>query len=165
MSEVAKAHSFEQRESEVRKLRRIASTLDSAIKRPGGYRIGLDGLIGLVPVVGDGVSACISTFIVYRAGQLGVSTAQLLRMMLNILFETLVGFVPLVGDVFDFMWKANEKNMAILESHLPKHMPERSAAGRASRAATIVVVGSFIALLTLVTAFAYLAYALLALLF
>ncbi|GAB5413707.1 MAG: hypothetical protein Cons2KO_13100 [Congregibacter sp.] len=125
---------FAEREAEVKKLRKMAVNLDSIIRLPGGYRIGFDGLLGLIPVVGDSVSALISSFIVYRAAQLGVPVHHLLRMMINIIFETLVGFIPLIGDLFDFVWKANEKNMLILEKHLPAELPRRSAKARISLA-------------------------------
>ncbi len=76
---------------EVRKLRRLAHLLDSSIPLAGGYRIGLDGIIGLVPFVGDAAGALLSSYIVIRAAQLGVSTRSLLGMMVNIMVETVIG--------------------------------------------------------------------------
>jgi len=140
--------SFDERRRELGRLKNIASTLDSAVVLPGGYRIGLDGFIGLVPVVGDIVAAFISSFIVLRGAQLGVGTPHLLRMMLNILVEAVVGLVPVFGDLFDFVWKANEKNMALIERHLPEQSPRRSARKRLSFAA-LAVAGAFLILLVI----------------
>lgn len=103
---------------QVRHLDRLARLLDSAIPVGGGHRIGLDGLIGLIPGIGDAVGAAVSTYIVVNAAQLGVSTSGLIRMMGNILLETVVGLVPVLGDLFDFAWKANERNLVILRSQL-----------------------------------------------
>lgn len=133
------------RERDLRHLRGLAHTLDSAIPLPGGYRIGLDGIIGVIPVVGDGVTALISSYIVIRAAQLGVSTPQLVRMMLNILLETVVGVIPVVGDVFDFAWKANERNIALAERHLPHTAPDGSAKRKLTFAAVAVVVLALLA--------------------
>lgn len=146
-----------EREREVRKLRNLATGLDSAVPLPGGYRIGLDGVIGLIPVVGDGLAAMMSTFIVYRAAQLGIPATQLIRMMANILIEVVVGIIPVIGDVFDFVWKANNKNLAILENHLPSEAPARSARKRLSTAAIVVVVGLAIVVLAVLVGVAWLA--------
>ncbi len=130
---------YEERQQELRKLQKLASSLDSAIPLPGGYRIGLDGLIGFIPIVGDSLTTLISSFIVVRGAQLGVPSHQLVRMMLNILLEASVGIIPLIGNVFDFVWKANEKNMRLIERHLPEQSPSRSTRRRLSYAAISIV--------------------------
>ncbi|EAQ98840.2 DUF4112 domain-containing protein [Congregibacter litoralis] len=143
-------HGPARQKREVQRLRKLATKLDSAITLPGGYRIGFDGLLGLVPIVGDGVSAIISLFIVYRAAQLGASFLQLTRMLLNVFVETLIGVIPLVGDLFDFVWKANEKNVAILERHLSATRVASTANARLSGAfvllisIVIVIAGGFV---------------------
>ena len=100
------------------RLRKLAHFLDTAIPLPGGYRIGADGLIGLVPVVGDFAGAAMSSYIVAEAHRLGAPPVLLARMVMNILVESAVGIVPVLGDLFDFAWKANRRNVQLLEQHL-----------------------------------------------
>jgi hypothetical protein len=111
-------------------LKRMAHLLDSSIRLPGGYRIGLDGLIGLLPGVGDLAGALLSTYIVAQAHRLGAPRSVILRMGLNLLTDTLVGAVPVMGDLFDFAWKANLRNVRLLEQHVarPTHTHRRSLA-------------------------------------
>lgn len=106
-----------QRQAAVRaRLKRLAWLLDSAIPLPGGYRIGLDGLIGLVPGLGDVVAALLSSYIVVEAARLRVPASVLLRMGLNVALELIIGAVPVAGDLFDFAFKANERNVRLLEA-------------------------------------------------
>lgn len=108
-----------QRQAAVRaRLKRLAWLLDSAIPLPGGYRIGLDGLIGLVPGLGDVVAALLSSYIVVEAARLRVPASVLLRMGLNVALELIIGAVPVAGDLFDFAFKANERNVRLLEASL-----------------------------------------------
>jgi len=98
-----------------RRLERLAWLLDSSIPLPGtSCRVGLDGLSGLVPGIGDLAAGGLSGYILLQALQQGVSWAVALRMLLNILLESTVGIVPVVGDIFDFAYKANERNVRLL---------------------------------------------------
>ena len=133
---------------EVRKLRRLAHLLDSSIPLAGGYRIGLDGIIGLVPFVGDAAGALLSSYIVIRAAQLGVSTRSLLSMMVNIMVETVIGVIPILGDLFDFAWKANERNIKLLNRQLPKIKIRSTTAKRRLTAAVVTLM--FLFVLTLI---------------
>mgnify|MGYP005851412747 CR=1 FL=1 len=119
------------------RLKRLARTLDSSIVLPGGYRIGMDGVIGLVPGVGDLVGAALSTYIIFESARLGASTGLLVRMMLNVLVETAVGVIPVLGDLFDFAWKANDRNVALLER---ANLPEPSATASPRRRLGVAVV-------------------------
>lgn len=101
----------------LRRLRSLAWLLDNSIPLPGGFRIGLDALIGLVPGVGDAVGALFSAFILNEARLLGAPRSVLMRMSGNVLLETIVGSIPLVGDLFDMGFKANMRNIALLERH------------------------------------------------
>lgn len=102
-----------------RRLARIARLMDSSIRIPViGKRIGWDAVIGLVPGVGDVAGAAISGYIVLAAAQLGVPKQAIARMLGNIGIETLLGAVPLLGDLFDMAFRANERNVAIIERHL-----------------------------------------------
>lgn len=93
---------------------KLSWLLDNSIRLPGGYRIGLDGFIGLVPGLGDFVSGLLSSLIIITANQQGVPRTILFRMFINVLIDTVLGSLPLVGDAFDFIWKANQKNSELL---------------------------------------------------
>lgn len=95
----------------------LARLMDSSIRLPGGFRIGLDGIIGLVPGIGDAVGLFISSYLIGKAATLGASRLVLARMVGNVLLETALGSIPVVGDLFDFVFKANNRNMQLLFSH------------------------------------------------
>jgi hypothetical protein len=99
-------------------LRQTARLLDSAFEVPGtSYRIGLDPILGLVPGIGDLVSPLFTIGILWQGRDLGISKVVQVRMLGNVLLDALIGSVPVAGDLFDFAWKANEKNFALLELH------------------------------------------------
>ena len=114
----------------VRRLRSLAYLLDSAIPVPGtSWRVGWDAVIGLVPGAGDVAGGLLSLYIVVQAARLGVARATLARMLGNVGLEVLVGAVPFVGDLFDAGWKANQRNLRLVDAHLRE--PVRAArAGR-----------------------------------
>ena len=98
--------------------------LERAVTIPGiNRKVGLDAILGLVPVVGDIATAAMGAYIVWEARNLGISKLKLLRMMGNIGFDTLIGAVPLVGDLFDFAFRSNTRNLAIIRRHLDTHHP------------------------------------------
>ena len=104
-----------------RRLARLAWLLDSSIPVPGTrFSIGLDALIGLVPVVGDLVGVLLSCYILGEAVRLGVGRRTLARMAFNVALEGLVGMVPVAGDLFDAGWKANQRNMRLLNEWLDR---------------------------------------------
>ena len=84
---------------------------------------GLDSIIGLVPVLGDVVTAAMGAYMVWEARNLGMSKWQLVRMTANVGVDTVLGAVPLVGDAFDLIWRSNSKNLRIIKKHLDKHHP------------------------------------------
>jgi len=99
----------------VKRLRAMARFLDNSIQLPMvNYRIGFDGLIGLVPVIGDTLSAAMGGYIVLEAYRLGYSKRTLARMLGNIGLDWLLGLVPLVGDVLDFGYKASVRNLRLM---------------------------------------------------
>ncbi|MGB2926118.1 MAG: DUF4112 domain-containing protein [Limnothrix sp.] len=116
----------------LKKLQRIKSLsklLDNAIAIPGTkFKIGLDSIIGLVPAVGDYLTLFVSAYIVYEAAQLGATKETITKMAGNVLVDGVVGSVPVVGDLFDFVWKSNEKNLALLEKDFPGVISELSGA-------------------------------------
>lgn len=83
-----------------------------------GTKFGLDGLIGLIPGIGDIITTSISIYIIAQAAALGVGSATLIRMALNVVIENLIDMIPVLGNLFDFYWKSNSKNMLLIEKHL-----------------------------------------------
>lgn len=99
----------------VERLRRLAVLLDSSVKIPGSnMTIGLDPILGLLPGIGDVISAGLALYIVHEARMLGASRKQLVLMLANVAIDTVAGFVPVVGDVFDFAFKANIRNLRLM---------------------------------------------------
>ena len=99
-------------------LRHVAELLDSAFVVPGTtYRIGLDPIIGLIPWIGDLVSPLFTIALLWQARDVHVPKVVLLRMIFNAAIDAIVGTIPIAGDLFDFGWKANQWNLALLERH------------------------------------------------
>lgn len=100
------------------RLERLAWYLDSAVRIPGTQvRLGLDPLIGLVPLIGDSISALISCYILNEAAQMGIPRSVLIRMGINIVLDATVGAIPLIGDIFDVTWRANRRNVQLLQDY------------------------------------------------
>ncbi len=109
------------RHERLARLDALATLLDTAVLIPGtNIRFGLDGLIGLVPGIGDTITTVLSLFIVHEAYQLGAPRRVIARMIANVALDGVVGSVPLVGDAFDVMWRANKRNMRILRDWLER---------------------------------------------
>ena len=103
----------------LRRLRRISHLLDNAIPIPGTkHRIGLDPILGLIPGGGDLLGSVFAGYVVFKSAQMGVPQETLLKMAANIVFDTVAGTVPVAGDLFDVAWKANVKNIELLDAHL-----------------------------------------------
>lgn len=113
------SHANHPRFTSIQRLRKLSRLLDNAIAIPGTpFRFGLDPILGLIPGAGDFIGTALSAYIVIEAARLGMPRATLGKMVGNILLECLVGTIPIVGDWFDFAWKANTKNMELLETHV-----------------------------------------------
>jgi len=126
------------------RLNRLAWLLDSSIRLPVlGFRIGIDGLIGLIPGIGDVAGGVLSSYILVQAARLGVPKLTLLRMVFNIVIDTLVGMVPLFGDLFDFAWKANNRNVRLLNAYLDNPRKTTAASG-------LIVTGVFVGVIALI---------------
>ncbi len=97
----------------------IAHLLDEAVELPVvGYRVGIDGIVGFLPVAGDWLTALFSLYLVVEAARLGVGKLTLCRMACNVLVDAVLGSVPLLGDLFDVVWKANVKNVELARRDL-----------------------------------------------
>lgn len=102
----------------------MSRLLDSAFEVPGtSYRIGLDPIIGLIPAIGDLISPLFTIGMLLEARRLAVPKVVQARMILNVAVDTFVGLIPVAGDLFDFAWKANDKNLALLEAHAYEERP------------------------------------------
>lgn len=116
---------------EIEKLERLARLMDSQFKIPGtDMRMGLDGLLGFIPGIGDTATMLVSAYIIHKARQHGAHPALLTRMGYNVFIDWLVGLVPLVGDIFDVSWKANLRNVELLKAHLQTAKYQTDAKGR-----------------------------------
>lgn len=104
------------------RLAQLAYWLDEQFRIPGTrWRAGVDGIVGLIPGIGDAITTTLSAYIVLKAQRLGVPKAILRRMIWNILVDATVGSLPLLGDLFDMHWKANRKNIFLLNEYLAQH--------------------------------------------
>jgi len=109
-------------------LRKRIETLEFLLERsfviPGINRpVGLDAIVGLVPVVGDVITATMGAYIIWEARNLGMPKWKIWRMVGNLGVDTALGAVPLVGDAFDFLFRSNTRNLKIIKKHLDKHHP------------------------------------------
>ena len=109
-------------EQRLKALRHISRLLDSAFVLPGtGYRIGLDPILGLVPGLGDLTSPLFAIALLWQSRDLGIPRVVQFRMIFNVAIDALVGLLPVAGDLFDFAWKANDRNIVLLERHAYEH--------------------------------------------
>jgi hypothetical protein len=132
-----------------KRLERLAWLLDNCIPIPGlNYRIGLDGIVGLIPGIGDALGAMLSSYIISESARLGAPKSILIKMAFNVAIDALLGAIPLLGDFFDFTWKANLRNVNLLHAYLEK--PRKTVAvSRLFVITLIVLVVLFIAFIVL----------------
>lgn len=128
---------------DLRRVQLLARALDSAIRIPGTrITFGLDSIVGLIPGAGDLASALMSGYIVLASARLGVPPSVVTRMILNLGVDTLVGTVPLLGDLFDVGFRANLRNAALLE----RHIADPASTKRTSRLAIAAAIGGVVLL-------------------
>jgi len=103
----------------LRRVQVVATLLDEALRVPGtNFRFGIDPIVGMIPGLGDLLGGAASAYIILEAARAGAPASVLLRMTMNVGMDTLVGAVPLVGDLFDFAWKSNTRNVRLLARHV-----------------------------------------------
>lgn len=130
------------RTGELDHLRRIARVWDDLLPLPViGRRVGLDAIVGLVPGIGDVASALVASLALVTAARLRAPASVIGRMLLNIVIDTLVGAIPVLGDIFDVGWRAQRRNLVLLEGWLadPDRLRRRSTALLAAIAAGLIV--------------------------
>ncbi len=136
-----------------KRLDRLAWLLDSSIPVPGTrFTIGVDALIGLVPLLGDLIGVLLSSYIVSEAARLGAPRIVLARMAFNVGVEGLVGIIPFAGDLFDAAWKANQRNVRLLNAWVER--PGKTT--RASSVFAAVLIGGLAVFLILLGLLAFL---------
>ena len=129
-----------------RNLQQLAWLLDSSIPIPGTrLTVGVDALVGLFPVIGDLIGVAMSSYILSQAARLGAPRSVLTRMAFNIGIEGTVGLIPFAGDVFDAAFKANQRNVRLLEQWLDQ--PRRTE--RSTRAFAALIIVALVTLLVL----------------
>ena|SRR5690348_4509510 len=112
----------------LRRVQTVAVLLDEAIRVPGTkIRFGIDPIVGLIPGLGDVLGAVASAYIILEAARAGAPASVLLRMTINVGVDTLVGSLPVAGDLFDFAWKSNSKNVQLLARHIESPVQTRRA--------------------------------------
>jgi NAD/NADP transhydrogenase beta subunit len=133
----------------LRRVRAVAVLLDEAIRIPGTrIRFGIDPIVGLIPGLGDVLGGLASAYIILEAARAGAPASVLLRMTMNVGVDTIVGSLPLAGDLFDFAWKSNSRNVRLLTRHIESPVETRRAS-----IALVVFLLVFLAALTVGTAF------------
>ena len=110
------------------RIQKFAHLLDASIRLPGGIRIGIDSLLGLIPGIGDLFGSLASAWLVLHAVKLGAPKGLIFKMLINIAIDTVIGLVPILGDIFDIFWKANLRNVALLDSYLEHEVEVRTKA-------------------------------------
>jgi hypothetical protein len=102
----------------------LEKVLERSFNIPGTKQpVGLDAMVGLIPVAGDVIGAAVGLYLVWEARNLGMSKFKLARMLANVGFDTAVGAIPVAGDLFDFVFRSNSKNLKLIRRHLDKHHP------------------------------------------
>ena len=106
-------------EAALERARKVSELLDDAIRVPGtDFKVGLDPLLGVAPVSGDAISAGISLYVVAEAVRVGVPTSTIMTMLMNVAIDAVGGSVPVLGTVFDAVWKANQRNVELFEREI-----------------------------------------------
>jgi hypothetical protein len=138
---------------EHQQVRDLARVLDSQFRIPGTQRtFGVDALVGLIPGVGDVAGLVMSAGVIMKAIGLGARGATVGRMILNSSLDAVVGTVPVLGTLFDFVFKANNRNVRLLEQHVTDPEGTRAASGKAVRRTMALVVVAFIVVMVAVVA-------------
>ncbi len=107
-----------------KRIEAMEQVLERSFVIPGtNVPIGLDSIVGLIPVVGDLIAAAMGSYLIWEAKNLGLPKWKLARMAGNIALDTAVGAVPLLGDALDFVYRSNTRNLRIVKKHLDKHHP------------------------------------------
>ena len=145
------ALSRQNRQAVLDQVNQLAWLLDNSIRIPIlNYRIGLDALLGLIPGLGDAAGMLFSSFIVLQAIRLGVQRPTLYRMVGNVVIETLIGLIPLLGDLFDATFKANVRNVRLLRLALDQSSPNSASRPINGKGMLATLIGALIGVVVLI---------------
>jgi len=142
--------------NKLKNIEAISKLLDSQFKI-GGFRFGLDPILNFIPFAGDGASALISVMLVYTMAKHGASNKLIARMLINVFIDFIIGAIPILGWVFDFYFKANDKNVQLLKEHYTEGKHTGSAKG--------IIIGGLILFLLLIGLLIWASWAILSYLF
>jgi hypothetical protein len=135
-------------------VQQLAQLLDAAVRIPGtNIRFGLDAVLGLIPGAGDIIGGLLSAFIVLQAANVGAPRSVIARMVMNVAVDSILGAVPILGDLFDVGWKSNTRNVQLLQRYVERPQATRAVSRGvvlAAIAAILVIVAGMIALVALI---------------
>lgn len=120
----------DQREQTLKRLRWLADLFDDRFRLPfTGRRFGLDGILGLIPGIGDAATGAVSLYLAAEGWRLGMPMTKMVRMGANVGIDMVLGAIPLIGDLFDFAWKSNQKNVRLVLEHLEEDVRDYERKG------------------------------------
>ena len=142
----------EQNEERLLRLKLLSNRLDEIITIPGTkYKIGIDPIIGIFPVIGDLLGSILSIYIIYSGSKMGVSSQVITKMSINLGIDFTVGLIPVFGDIFDMGWKANKKNIELIEKNINKTKEKNSFSNLIIATLTILILVVFLMILGFLT--------------
>ncbi|MDC0526410.1 DUF4112 domain-containing protein [Euryarchaeota archaeon] len=142
----------EQNEEKLIRLKLLSNRLDEIITIPGTkYKIGIDPIIGIIPVVGDLLGSIISIYIIYSGSKMGLSSRIVAKMGLNLGLDFVIGLTPFLGDILDMGWKANKRNVELIEKNIKQTSENSTLSNLIIATLTILILVIFLTILDLLT--------------
>ncbi len=142
----------EQNEEKLIRLKLLSNRLDEIITIPGTkYKIGIDPIIGIIPVVGDLLGSIISIYIIYSGSKMGLSSRVVAKMGLNLGLDFVIGLTPFLGDILDMGWKANKRNVELIEKNIKQTSENYHLSNLIIATLTILILVIFLTILDLLT--------------
>lgn len=139
--------------AKLQSLRKLSDLWDRSLGVPGTkFKVGLESLVGLLPVGGDFIGILLSVYILFQAIQFKLPKKTLAKMIFNIVIDGAVGSIPILGDIFDTTWKANTKNVNLLEAHLREPIQSRQ---KDEWFINIVIIVLVLTLISIISLFAF----------
>ena len=140
----------EVKEEKLIRLKRLSERLDDTFTIPGTkYKIGIEALIGAVPIIGDLIGGILASYIMYSGMKMGAPPRIIARMAVNIAIDFAIGSIPIIGDLFDLVWKANRKNVELIEDATLDDKEEQKLNYLIITALILVLLGILLLILTM----------------
>ena len=138
------------KEEKLIRLKRLSERLDDTFTIPGTkYKIGIEALIGAVPIIGDLIGGILASYIMYSGVKMGAPPRIITRMAVNIAIDFAIGSIPIIGDLFDLVWKANKKNVELIEDATLDDKEEQKLNYLIITALILVLLGILLLILTM----------------